>query len=105
MDWYGNKIVFEIDYQYEGDTKSTTIQMPFKVQGGGTGFPMWLLWILIAIPLVGLVLLFIRHIVPPPPEYHIALTEVSEAGTELGVTKYFMLKDKDTLEFGARGSQ
>lgn len=108
LDWYGNKVVFEIDYQYEGNTKSTTIQMPFKVRGGGIGFPMWLLWVLIAIPLVGLVLLLIRQIkpiiFPPLPVYHIALTEVSEVGTELGVTKYFILKDKDTLEFGARGS-
>ena len=108
LDWYGNNIVFEINYQYEGETKSTTIQMPFKVQGGGIGFPMWLLWILIAIPLVGLVLLLIRQIkpiiFPPLPVYHIALTEVSEGGTELGVTKYFIFKDKDTLEFGERGS-
>ena len=108
LDWYGNKIVFGIDYQYEGDIKSTTIQIPFKVRGGGIGFPMWLLWILIAIPLVGLVLLLIRQIkpiiFPPLPVYHIALTEVSEGGTELGVTKYFIFKDKDTLEFGARGS-
>lgn len=108
LDWYGNKVVFEIDYQYEGDTKSTTIQIPFKVRGGGTGFPMWLLWVLIAIPLVGLVLLLIRQIkpiiVPPLPVYHVALTEVSEGGTELGETKYIIFKDKVTLEFGARGS-
>ena len=108
LDWYGNKVVFEIDYQYEGDTKSTTIQMPFKVRGGGTGFPMWLLWVLIAIPLVGLVLLLIRQIkpiiFPPLPVYHIALTEVSEGGTELGETKYIIFQDKATLEFGARGS-
>ncbi len=108
LDWYGNKIVFEIDYQYEGDTKSTTIQMSFKVRGGGTGFPMWLLWVLIAIPLVGLVLLLIHQIKPimvrSLPVYHVGLTEVSEGGTELGETKYIIFKDQVTLEFGARGS-
>ena len=108
LDWYGNKVVFEIDYQYEGDAKSTKIQMPFKIRGGGAGFPMWLLWILIAIPLVGLILLLIRQIkpiiFPPLPVYYIALTEVSEGGTELGKTQYIIFKDKVTLEFGARGS-
>ena len=108
LDWYGNKVAFEIDYQYEGSTKSTTIQMPFKIRGGGAGFPMWLFWTLITIPVVGLVLLLIRQIkpiiFPSLPVFHIALTEVSEGGTELGKTKYIIFKNKVTLEFGERGS-
>ena len=109
LDWYGNKVVFEIDYQYEGDTKSTTIQMPFKVRGGGAGFPMWLLWILLVplIVVVGYLLVrgLISFIVPPLIVHRISLTEVSEASTELGKTKFFTLKNKEILEFGARGTK
>ena len=109
LDWYGNKIVFEINYQYEGETKSTTVQIPYKLEGGGTGFPMWLLWILLVplIVVVGYLLVrrLIPFIVPPPIVHHISLTEISEAGTELGETKFFTLKDKEILEFGARGTK
>ena len=109
LDWYGNKVVFEIDYQYGNEKKSAKIQIPFDVQGGGTGFPMWLLWALL-IPAILLVLFllyrFLKPIIfPPLPEYHIALTEVSRDGTELGETKYFTLKNETTLEFGDRGSE
>ena len=40
---------------------------------------------------------------PKPNEHHIALTEVSQEGTELGETKYFTLKNGTTLEFGPEG--
>ena len=109
LDWYGNKIVFEINYQYEGETKSTTVQIPYKLEDGGAGFPMWLLWILLVplIVVVGYLLVrrLIPFIVPPPIVHHISLTEISEAGTELGETKFFTLKDKEILEFGARGTK
>ena len=109
LDWYGNKVVFEIDYQYKNEKKSAKIQIPFDVQGGGTGFPMWLLWALL-VPAILLVLFllyrFLKPVIfPPLPEHHIALTEVSRDGTELGETKYFTLKNEATLEFGDRGSE
>ena len=109
LDWYGNKVVFEINYQYENEKKSAKIQILFDVQGGSTGFPMWLLWALL-VPAILLVLFllyrFLKPVIfPPLPEYHIALTEVNKDGTEFGETKYFTLINEATLEFGDRGSE
>jgi hypothetical protein len=108
LDWYGNKLVFDIDYRYDGESKSATMQIPYKLQGGGAGFPLWLLWILLIPVILVIVILLVRSlkplIVPPPIEHHISLTEVSEAGTELGETKFFTLKDKEILKFGPRGT-
>ena len=102
LDWYGNKLVLEIDYGYEGSTKSATLEIsPFKRQGGGDGFPMWLLWLLL-IPLLVAIGLLVHRLVPPPPVYHIALTEVNETGEPLHETEYFTLENKATLEFGTR---
>ena len=107
LDWYGNQLVFEIDYRYDGESKSATMQIPYKLQGGGAGFPLWLLWVLL-VPLIVVVgYLLVRRliplIVPPPIVHHISLAEVSEAGTGLGETKFYTLKDRETLEFGQRG--
>jgi hypothetical protein len=107
LDWYGNKLVFDIDYRYDGESKSATMQIPYKLQGGGAGFPLWLLWILLIPVILVIVILLVRSlkplIVPPPIEHHISLTEVNEAGTGLGETKFYTLKDRETLEFGQRG--
>ena len=68
---------------------------------------MWLLWILLIPVILVIVILLVRSLkplmVPPPIEHHISLTEVNEAGTGLGETKFYTLKDKGTLEFGQRG--
>ena len=107
LDWYGNQLVFEIDYRYDGEAISTTMQIPYKLQGGGAGFPMWLLWILLIPVILVIVILLVRSlkplIVPPPIEHHISLTEVSESGTGLEETKFYTLKDNGRLEFGSRG--
>ncbi len=105
LDWYGNKVVFEINYQYENEKKSAKIQILFDVQGGSIGFPMWLLWVLLIPVLVIIVFLLIRRIWPKPVVHHIALTEVSEADTPLDETKHFTLENETTLEFGDRGSE
>ena len=107
LDWYGNKLVFDIDYRYDGEEMSTTMQIFYKPEGGGAGFPMWLLWVLL-VPLIGVIgYLLVRRliplIVPAPIVHHLSLAEVSEAGTGLGETKFYTLKDKETLEFGQRG--
>ncbi|MCY3743009.1 MAG: hypothetical protein OXH00_18490 [Candidatus Poribacteria bacterium] len=103
LDWRGNKIVLEIDYKYENETKSATIEIPYKLIGGGSGFPMWLLWVFL-IPILSVILfLLIRRLIPYQIAHHIGLTQVSQAGTPLGEKAYFMLKNKMTLEFGPRG--
>ena len=103
LDWYGNKFVLEIDYKYDKEAKSATIEIPYKLVGGGTGFPMWLLWVLLVSVLGVVVFLLIRRIIPDPIVHSITLTEVSEAGTPLGETAHFTLKNKMNLEFGPRG--
>ena len=107
LDWYGNKLVLNIDYYYEGTAKSATVEIPFKLQGGTGGFPIWLLWLLLIPLLVAAGFFLIRRLIlsimPRPVEYHIALTEVSGAGTPLRETQYFTLENEATLEFGPRG--
>ena len=103
LDWYGNKVVLEIDYKYEKETLSKTIEIPYKLVGGGTRFPMWLLWMFLVIVLGVVVFLLIRRIIPDPIVHSITLTEVSEAGTPLRETAHFTLENEMTLEFGPRG--
>ena len=103
LDWYGNKVVLEINYKYVDKNEKQTIEMPYKLVGGGTGFPMWLL-LLLLVPVLGVVVyLLIRRIRPDPVVHSITLTEVSEAGTSLRETAHYTLEDKATLEFGPRG--
>ena len=103
LDWDGNKVVLEIDYKYDKEAKSETIEIPYKLVGGGSGFPMWILWVFL-VPALGLVVYFlISRIIPCPTVHHITLTEVSEAGTPLREKSHFILENKMTLEFGPRG--
>lgn len=107
LDWYGNKVVLEIDYRYENETLNTSIEIPYELKGGGTGFPKWLLWVLL-VPVLGIIFyLLIRAIIkwvkPKPVEHHITLTQVSEAGTPMGEETFFILENEAILEFGPEG--
>lgn len=104
LDWYGNKVVLEIDYKYDQEAKSETIKIPYKLVGGGSGFPMWLLWIFL-IPILGMVVYFLigRIIRRDSVVRHITLTQVSEAGPPLGEKAHFILENEMTVEFGPRG--
>ena len=105
LDWRGNKFVLEIDYKYDKETKSEIFEIPYKLIGDGSGFPMWLLWVFL-VPVLGVVLFFlIRRLIPDPIVHHIVVTEVSETGTPLGEKTYFILENKMTLEFGPRGPE
>ena len=104
LDWYGNKVVLEIDYKYEKERLSKTIKIPYKLEGGGTGFPSWLLWVFLIPVLCVLVFLLIRRLMPGPIVHSITLTEVSEAGTPLRETERFTLGNKQSLEFNPRSS-
>ena len=104
LDWYGNEVVLEIDYRYQNETvPKTTIEIPYKLAGGGAGFPLWLL-LLLLIPVGVVVYLLIRRILPDPIVHSITLTKVSEAGTPLHETVHFRLENKQNIEFGPRGS-
>lgn len=103
LDWFGNKMVFEINYKYNNQSKSTTIEIPYKLIGGR--FPAWLLWVFL-VPILGVVIfLLIRQFIPQPIVHSILLTEVSEADTPLGGEVYFTLEDDVILEFGPRGPE
>ena len=104
LDWYGNKVVLEIDYRYEKEASSKeTIEIPYKLVGGSTGFPMWLLWVFLVPVLCVLVFLLVRRIIPDPIVHSITLMEVREAGTPLREPSHFALENEMTLEFGPRG--
>ena len=104
LDWYGNKVVLEIDYRYEKEAPSKeTIEIPYKLVGGSTGFPMWLLWVFLVPVLCVLVFLLVRRIIPDPIVHSITLMEVREAGTPLREPSHFALENEMTLEFGPRG--
>ena len=103
LDWYGNKVVLEIDYKYDKESKSETIEIPYKLVGDGSGFQMWLLWVFL-VPILGvIVFLLTRRFIPNIIDHHIALTQVSKAGTPLGEKVHFTLENEMTLEFGPRG--
>ncbi len=53
LDWYGNKVVLEINYKYDEESKSETIEIPYKLIGGGRGSPMWLIWVFL-VPVLGI---------------------------------------------------
>ena len=105
LEWHGNKVVLDIDYKYDDETKSETIEIPFNLIGG-SGFPTWIIWVFL-IPVFGILtyLLISRIVKRQPIVYHIILCEVSGAGTPLGDEAYFILENKKTLEFGPRGPQ
>ena len=104
LDWYGNKVVLEIDYRYEKEAPSKkTIEIPYKLVGGSTGFPMWLLWVFLVPVLCVLVFLLVRRIIPDPIVHSITLMQVREAGTPLREPSHFALENEMTLEFGPRG--
>ena len=105
LDWYGNKFVFDIDYKYKKEAKFATIEIPYKLVGGGTGFPMWLLWVLL-VPVLGVVVfLLIRKIIdsinPQIIEHRITLTIEDETrGLVPNDKEPFTLTDKNSLAFG-----
>ena len=105
LDWYGNKFVFDIDYKYKKEAKFATIEIPYKLVGDGTGFPMWLLWVLL-VPVLGVVVfLLIRKIIdsinPQIIEHRITLTIEDETrGLVPNDKEPFTLTDKNSLAFG-----
>ena len=102
LEWYGNKLVLEIDYTYDGQALSDTFAMSIEPQGGGGSFPMWILWVLLLL-ILGIVGFFIVRGRIRPFVYPISVTEVNEQGTPIKDTEYFELKNKTTLEFGSEG--
>lgn len=100
LDWYGNKLALDIDYTYDGNPRFATIGVPFKLQGGGGGFPMWLLVIPLLILIGVLVYLIVQRIKPQPIEHQIGLAQVTAAGTLIGEKRYFTLTKETILAFG-----
>ncbi len=107
LDFHGNRLVIDINYEYEKTPKSTAIGFHFKPQGSGIGFPIWLLWALLVPTLIAIGFFLMRRLIsilmPPPPVHHIGLTQVSETGEVLRQMEYFKLENEATLEFGQRG--
>ena len=108
LDWRGNKIVLKINYKYNEEAKSETIEIPYKLIGGSSGFPMWLLWVIL-LPILGIFFYFlirkIIELISHKDEHHVMLTQVSETGTPLGEKAYFIIENDTTLEFGPEGPE
>jgi hypothetical protein len=105
LDWYGNKVVLEIDYKYEKEAKSATIEIPYKLVGGGSGFPMWPLIIPLVILCCGVGYFLIRKIIalinPQRVEYRITLTiENAIDGLMSNDKEPFTITDKNSIAFG-----
>ncbi len=104
LDWYGNKVVLDIDYEYDNQAKTETIEIPYNLIGGSRGFPMWLLWVFLLPVAAILVYMLISHVfIRPPIEHNITLSKVSGAGTQVGDVAHYTLKDDTLIEFGPRG--
>ena len=100
LDWYGNRLALDITYTYDGNPRFATIGVPFKLQGGGGGFPMWLLVIPLLILIGVLIYLIVQRIKPQPIEHQIGLAQVTAAGTLIGEKRYFTLTKETILAFG-----
>ena len=100
LDWYGNRLALDITYTYDGHPRFATIGVPFKLQGGGGGFPMWLLVIPLLILIGVLIYLIVQRIKPQPIEHQIGLAQVTAAGTLIGEKRYFTLTKETILAFG-----
>ena len=107
LDWYGNKLVLDIDYEYENSAKSATLEVPFELQGGTSGFLIWILiplgLILLVIGIFGLIHLGRRWLAGPPMEYQIMLEEVDAEGMPLKERQSFPLTDGETISFASDG--
>ena len=100
LDWYGNRLALDITYTYDGNPRFATIGVPFKLQGGGGGFPMWLLVIPLLILIGVLIYLIVQRIKPQPIEHQIGLAQVTATGTLIGEKRYFTLTKETILAFG-----
>ena len=100
LDWYGNRLALDITYTYDGNPRFATIGVPFQLQGGGGGFPMWLLVIPLLILIGVLIYLIVQRIKPQPIEHQIGLAQVTAAGTLIGEKRYFTLTKETILAFG-----
>ncbi len=104
LDWYGNKVVLEIDYKYENETLNTTIDMPYELTGGGTGFPMWVIWVILVPVVVVILFLFISATIkkakPKSVKHQIKLTLENDIdGLISNDGGSYELTDKNSLAF------
>ena len=97
-----NQFVLNIDYKYEGDDLGTKVKIPFKLLGGGSGFPTFLFLVFLT-PFFGAIGFILFRALTPRIEHHIVLTEVDEDGTPLKQPEFFRIKHKEALYFGTSG--
>ena len=104
FDLYGNKLVLNIDYNYEGTTESETIKFDYDRSGDSSRFPIMILFILGCSVLTLLVFaaihVFKKLFGREKIEYQIMLGEVEQEGMQPDDMHFFTLKDGETLSFG-----
>ena len=104
LEWHGSKVVLDIDYKYDDETKSETIGILLNPIDGGSGLPMWLIWVFL-VPVLGIFLFLfiygaIKAVKPKPVEHRITLT-IGDAidGLVPNNKEPFTLTDKNSLAF------
>lgn len=105
FDLYGNKLVLNIDYSYEGTTESETIKFDYDRSGESSVLLILILAVLGCgvLGLLGLVAFrtFKKLFGRENTEYQIMLGEVQREGMQPGDVHFFTLKDGEALSFEA----
>jgi len=105
FDLYGNKLVLNIDYSYEGTTESETIKFDYDRSGDNGVFLILILTVLGCGLLVLLMFVavqtFKKLFGSEKIEYQIILGKVEQEGMQPDDVHFFTLKDGETLSFGA----
>lgn len=108
LDLYGNRLVLNINYSYEGLLESETIKFYYDRSGESSGFLMVIGVILGVGVFVVLVFVLVRVVKKlfggSNIEYEIMLGEVEQAESRSNDVHYFTLKDGETLSFGAESA-
>ena len=101
LDWYGNKLVLDVDYRYKDTVESETFEFAFELHGGNRGYLMGMLIILGVVVLLAIVVFAIRLVrkmlSPPRITYKIMLKEINRDDGH-----FFTLTNGETLSFRSR---
>ena len=106
FDWYGNKLVLNIDYSYEDTTESETIKFDYNRSADNSVFLILISAILVCgvLGLLGLLAFrkFKELFGSEKIEYEIILGKAEQEGMQPDNVHFFPLKDGETLSFGAK---
>ncbi|RKU25048.1 hypothetical protein C6497_16880 [Candidatus Poribacteria bacterium] len=105
LDLNGNKIIFDIDYEYEGQSEDIVIEFPFDRSGVNKGILLLILIIVggvvFAVVLFSLYRLVRSKVIGPGNKYKIMVGQIRHEGMRPDEEHTFTLNDKEKLSFGS----